>query len=90
VRAMVAQNLHPHFTAQAKERQGTRTDLNIVEKVPQRIDASKRAMIAAENHPQPTKSRDQAGKAAGVNGRYVDMAGQVAKALLPMLMTCWP
>jgi len=74
VRAMVALNLKPHFAAQAKERQ---------------IEAVKKGNVSRHNEsPVPEKvpalvksdSRDQAGKAAGVNGRYVDMAGQVAKA----------
>ena len=70
VRAMVALNLKPHYEKQAKERQKEQAKINQpqsqkVEKIP----PSEKA-----------KSRDQAGKAAGVNGRYVDMAGQVAKA----------
>jgi hypothetical protein len=43
-------------------------------KIPERMTAAQRAMIAAENHPQPTKSRDQAGKAAelfNTNRTYV-------------------
>jgi protein gp37 len=70
VRAMVALNLKPHYEKQAKERQKEQAKINQpqsqkVEKIP----PSEKA-----------KSRDAAGKAAGVNGRYVDMAGQVAKA----------
>jgi protein gp37 len=69
VRAMVALNLKPHYEKQAKERQREQAKINQpqslkVEKIP---------------HLEKSKSRDQAGKAAGVNGRYVDMAGQVAK-----------
>jgi protein gp37 len=70
-RAMVAQGLRPFYSAMAKERQreyhGNQHDgkSGPVEKIPQ---------------VQTAKSRDAAGKAAGVNGRYVDMAKQVAKA----------
>jgi hypothetical protein len=45
----------PHYAAQAKERQGTRTDLK--QHIPVKVPECK------------TDSRDQAGKAAGVNGR---------------------
>ena len=62
------QNLRPHFAAQAKERQLATLKQNAdKETVPQKIAERKNA-----------DSRDQAGKAAGVNGRYVDMAGQWA------------
>jgi protein gp37 len=65
VRSMVARNLRPHYAAQAKARQGTRNDLK--QHIPVKVPECK------------TDSRDAAGKAAGVNGRYVDMAEQVAK-----------
>ena len=66
VRAMVAQGLRQFYDAQAKERQGTRTDLNIPE-------------LFREGNRKERESANQAGKAAGVNGRYVDMAKQVAE-----------
>jgi hypothetical protein len=66
---MIAAKLRPMFDERAKRRQvealkrGNETkhggDSSIVEKIPQSRN---------------TKSRDEAGKAAGVNGRYVDMA----------------
>ena len=60
-KAMIGAGLLPYYEAQAKERQGTRTDLkqHIVEKIPQ------------------GKSRDEAGKVVGVNGKYIDMATQI-------------
>lgn len=70
--SMIAAKLRPMFDERAKERQiiaiargnvnRHESQLPIVEKVPQ---------LAS------TKARDEAGKAAGVNGRYVDMATQV-------------
>ena len=69
---MIAAKLRPMFDERAKRRQvealkrGNETkhggDSSIVEKIPQSTN---------------TKARDEAGKAAGVNGRYVDMASQV-------------
>jgi len=62
VRAMVAQNLKPHYEKQAKERLKTSTggsNPQPVEKIPQA---------------ETTKSRDAAGKAAGVNGRSTSQA----------------
>ena len=54
---MIAAKLRPMFDERAKERQGKRNDLiDIVEKVPPS---------------EKSKARDEAGKAAGVNGRYV-------------------
>jgi len=61
-----AQNLRPHYAAQAKERMNQGRPKEGVEKIPQVMTAAQRAIIALEKHPQPTKSRDQAGKAAGV------------------------
>jgi hypothetical protein len=68
-KAVIASRLMPFYSLAAKERQvealkrGNETkhgeDSSIVEKIP----PSK----------QKTKARDEAGKAAGVNGRYVDM-----------------
>jgi len=56
---MIAAKLRPMFDERAKERQGKRNDLiDIQEKIPE----------------SKTQARDEAGKAAGVNGRYVDKA----------------
>ena len=56
-----AARLRPFYDAKAKERQGKRNDLNpdIQEKVPESANQ---------------QARDAAGKAANVNGRYVDDA----------------
>ena len=64
---MIAGKLKPYYEAQAKDRQR---------------DAGKeygkgQEPKVVEKIPQP-KSRDEAGRAAGVNHRYVDMATQVA------------
>jgi len=66
-RAIVAACLAPFYERQAAERKSAN-------------GGDKKA--EAEKIPAPVKqdSRDAAGKAAGVNGRYVDMAKQVAKA----------
>ncbi len=65
-KAVIASRLMPFYTQAAKERQveagkqhGKGQDSKEVEKIPQAK--------------QKTKARDEAGKAAGVNGRYVDM-----------------
>lgn len=63
VRAMVANGLRPFYKAQAKERQR----------------GGQGGVLLPEKVPEAKDSRDAAGKAAGVNGRYVDMATQVAK-----------
>ena len=64
---MIASKLLPYYAAQAKERQresgGDVRNKTVEEKIPQ---------------PRKSQSRDEAGKAAGVNHRYVDMATQVA------------
>lgn len=64
---MIAARLRPYYEARAKERQresgGDVRNKTVVEKIPQ---------------PAQAKARDDAGKAAGVNGRYVDMATQIA------------
>ena len=72
-KAMIAARLRPYYAAQAKERQeaalkqGNKTKhgdkSSIEEKIPQ---------------PRKSQSRDEAAKVAGVNGKYVDMATQVA------------
>ena len=69
---MIAGKLKPYYEAQAKDRQeaalkqGNKTKhgdkSSNVEKIPQS---------------RKSKSRDEAGKAAGVNSKYVDMATQV-------------
>jgi hypothetical protein len=72
-RAMVAQGLRPFYKAMAKERQresggdqkSEAARKSVPEKVPEPITDRK-----------ARESRNQAGKAAGVNGRYVDMAEQ--------------
>ncbi len=61
--------MKPHYAAQAKERMNQGRPKEGVEKIPQVMTAAQRAIIAREKHPQPTKSRDQAGKAAGVHCR---------------------
>jgi protein gp37 len=63
-RAIVAADLSPYYERQAKERQIRKTADSVPEKVPEQSKQD---------------SRDAAGRAAGVNGRYVDMAKQVAK-----------
>jgi hypothetical protein len=55
---MIAAKLRPMFDERAKRRQARKPVDSVVEKIPQ----------------QNPKARDEAGKAAGVNGRYVDMA----------------
>jgi hypothetical protein len=56
-KAVIASRLMPFYKQAAKERQVRKSADSVVEKIP----------------PQKTKARDEAGKAAGVNGRYVDM-----------------
>jgi protein gp37 len=64
-KAMIAARLRPFYEAQAKERQkGGQGGVLLPEKIPEG---------------KSRDSRDEAGKAAGVNGKYVDMATQVAK-----------
>jgi protein gp37 len=83
-RAMVAVGLMPHYEKQAKERQkeaggdmkSEAARKSVVEKIPPPINL--------RPFPDATKSRDAAGRAAGVNGRYVDMAKQV-EAVSPEL-----
>ena len=58
----VANDLRPFYDEKAKERQVRKVD-SVVEKIPQQNSAA--------------KARDEAGEAAGVNGRYVDMASDV-------------
>jgi len=65
---MIAARLRPFYEAQAKERKrdaGKEYGKGQGSKVVQKVA-------------QP-KARDEAGKAAGVNHRYVDMATQVAR-----------
>jgi hypothetical protein len=57
---MIAAKLRPLYDERAKRRQkGGRGGVLLEEKIPQS---------------RKTQARDEAGKAAGVNGRYVDMA----------------
>jgi N6-adenosine-specific RNA methylase IME4/ParB-like chromosome segregation protein Spo0J len=71
-KATAAVELLPLFEAEAKKRQGERTDLkkdNIVAILP-----------PSESTPEPkeqTKSRDQAAKAVGVGGKYVSDAKKI-------------
>jgi len=67
-KAMIAAKLRPYYEALARERQkhhgGTAPGVkSLVEKIPQ---------------VKKSRARDEAGRAAGVNGKYVDMATQVA------------
>ena len=57
---MIAARLRPFYEAQAKERQVRKPTNSVVEKIPQ-LD-------------HEAKSRDEAGKVAGVNAKYVDKA----------------
>ena len=66
-KAMIAARLRPFYEAQAKERYEATVGRP-------KKDADK----SVEKIPQ-IKSRDEAGKAAGVNSKYVDMATQVAR-----------
>lgn len=80
-KAMIASKLRPYYAAQAKERMEAGDNQHTkrpVEKVPQGKNSDQKSVIAATQPYKPTKARDEAGKAAGVNGRYVDMATQVA------------
>ena len=66
-KAMIAAKLRPYYEAQARERYDAtvgrpKKDGN---KSPEKVPAIKKA-----------DSRDEAGRAAGVNGKYVDMATQ--------------
>jgi hypothetical protein len=74
VRAMVGERLAPFYVKQAKERQrelsGTRANPGEVPEKVREPDTNRKAR----------ESSNQVGKAVGVNGRYVDMAKQVAKA----------
>lgn len=63
-RAIIGNRLRPFYDAQAKDRQIRKPSDSVVEKIP----------------PQTSKARDDAGKAAGVNGKYVDMAGKIEQA----------
>jgi len=70
-RAVVAAELRPFYAEQAKARQLASLKQNakestVVEKVPQRAEGA--------------KARDEAGKAAGVNGKYIDIARKVRTA----------
>ena len=58
----VANDLRPFYDEKAKDRQVRKVD-SVLEKIPEQKDA-------------PT-ARDEAGKVAGINGRYVDMASDV-------------
>jgi hypothetical protein len=78
-RATIAHELRPFYDEQAQRRMlaGKKIESNDpVEKIPQGIGHP------VEKIPQgsfeQSKSRDEAGKAVGVNGKYVDMAGDVA------------
>lgn len=66
-KSVIAARLRPYYERQAKARREAGLKQNqdggtVVEKIPQREKA---------------RSRDEAGSAAGVNGRYVDMASQI-------------
>lgn len=63
-RAVIAARLRPFYDQAAKARQGTRTDLG---NIPQKVAGGNDA-------------RDAAGKAAGVNHHYVDLATQIERA----------
>lgn len=60
----MAAKLRPMFDERAKERQREQARIN----QPQNLKVEKVSPI------EKSKARDEAGKAAGVNGRYVDMA----------------
>ena len=67
-KGMVAQKLKPFYEADAKERQiASGKEYGKGSKVKVKIP-----------EPKQGQSRDAAGKAVGVNGRYVDIAGHVA------------
>jgi hypothetical protein len=69
---MIAAKLRPMFDERAKERQMRKPIDSVVEKIPQQ-NSAQLAVEASKLRPY-LKARDEAGKAAGVNGRYVDMA----------------
>ena len=62
-RSTIANDLRPFYDEKAKARQVRKVD-SVVEKIPQ------------QNH--EAKSRDESGKVAGVNAKYVDMARDVS------------
>jgi len=61
-KAMIGAGLRPYYEAQAKERKSDNGGAPQVEKIPPAAKA---------------KSRDEAGKVVGVNGKYIDMATQI-------------
>ena len=73
-KAMIAARLRPYYEARAKERQveavkvGNKTRHQGASPVPEKIPELRKSC----------DSRDEAGKVAGVNGKYVDMATRVA------------
>tara|TARA_R110002110_G_scaffold391055_1_gene604296 strand:- start:376 stop:1794 length:1419 start_codon:yes stop_codon:yes gene_type:complete len=77
-RALFGTRWTGHETAAAKERQGTRNDLNIVETFPQGNGTKKREPPA----------RDKAGERVGVSGKSIDKARDIIKHrpdLIPLL-----
>ena len=68
-KAVIAARLMPFYSERAKERQREQAKIN----QPQNQKVEKIPLS------EKSKARDEAGAAAGVNGRYVDMAVQVAK-----------
>jgi N6-adenosine-specific RNA methylase IME4 len=63
-KAMIALEVKDIFEREAKKRQGTRTDLNIPELIPESDKG---------------EARDKAGKAVGVSGRYVSDAEKIKR-----------
>jgi protein gp37 len=68
-RSMIGKNLMPFYAERAKERQREQAKIN------QPQNQKKEKIPSSEKG----QARDEAGAAAGVNGKYVDMAVQVAK-----------
>ncbi len=68
-KAMIAASLMPHYQREAERRKKANGGAKIKEAEVEKVPPAVRS-----------KSRDAAGAAAGVNGRYVEMANQIAKA----------
>jgi hypothetical protein len=77
-RAMIANSLLPFYQSEAKERQkehgGTAPGKSLVVKIPQ---VKEERLVSPEQRFPGNKARDEAGKAAGVSGTYVDKARDV-------------
>ncbi len=73
----LALEVEPHFAAEAKKRQGARTDL--VEKVP-RSSAPTKSTTPPSKRQDGAKSRDQAAFAVGISGKLVSDAKAIREA----------